>query len=623
MPKRDTQSLFDFIVERDIMTPMRDGVCLASDIYRPAREGNAIPGQFPVILERTPYNKIGTSRYERTSEDPTPKSRPDVAAYFAAHGYVMVIQDCRGRYHSGGYFTKYMGEGPDGYDTIQFLLRQPWCNGKIGTMGFSYAAHTQAALACLNPPGLACMFLDSGGFSNAYQGGIRQGGAFELRQATWAYKQAQLSPEAEANPVTRAALESEDIMDWFGRMPWKPGHSPVKWVPKYENYLFEQWTHGTFDDYWRQIGIYAEGFYEVFADVPMVWMSGWYDPYSRTATDNYMGLVRRKRGPIWLIMGPWTHGQRSVTYSGDVDFGPAATLDHNLAESYLALRLKWFDRWLKDIKNGVDEEPQVRIFIMGGASGLCTKEGRLDHGGFWRDSKNWPLPNTCFQNFYLHGNGKLKTVLPGERNTPLSYHYDPGNPVPTIGGAITSGEPVMEAGAFNQCESSRFFGSKPPYLPLASHTDVLVFETTPLDHDMEVTGQIEIHLWISSNCPDTDFTAKLIDLYPPNLDFPQGFAMNITDGILRVRYRNSWERPEMMNQGEIYKICIKPFPISNLFKAGHRIRLDISSSNFPRFDINPNTGEPEGLSRRTAVATNRVYVDRHRPSHILLPLIAY
>jgi uncharacterized protein len=611
----------DLVVERDVMVPMRDGVRLACDVYRPARDGRAVGEPLPVLLERTPYGKGEVSRSERTAADPTPKSRAEVAAYFVRHGYVVVYQDCRGRYGSEGAFVKYLSDAADGYDTVVWLTHQPWCNGKVGTMGLSYAAHTQGALACLNPPGLAAMFLDSGGFSNAYQSGIRQGGAFELKQATWAFNNAKVSPAVQADPVTSAAFAATDLKGWFTRMPWKRGHSPLQQAPEYEDYLFEQWTHGSFDAYWQQLGIYAQGFYDHYADVPMVHMSSWYDPYPRTATENYLGLKARKRGPVRLILGPWTHGDRSITYAGDVDFGPDATLDGNLAEDYLALRRRWFDRWLKDIDNGVDQEPAVRLFVMGGGSGRRTQQGRLDHGGHWRAAAGWPLPDTRYTNYHLHADGTLSPEPPTAAEASLAYDYDPRHPVPTIGGTISSGAPVMAGGAFDQREEERFFGSRPPYLPVATRPDVLVFQTPPLAEPVEVTGPITVHLWISSTCTDTDFTAKLIDVYPPNEDYPHGFALNISDGILRARYRNSWEHPELMTPGTVYDITIEPFPTSNLFAAGHRIRLDISSSNFPHFDINPNTGHPEGTGQTTRIATNRVYLDQSRPSHIVLPVI--
>src|SRR5262245_10727236 len=241
----ETPAAADVFVERDVMVPMRDGVRLATDIHRPAIDGKPVEGSFPVILERTPYGKGETSRSERTARETRPRSRSEVAAYFVKHGYVVVYQDTRGRYGSEGEFVKYLSDGPDGYDTVTWLVQQPWCNGKVGTMGLSYAAHTQSALACLGPPGLAAMFLDSGGFSNAYQSGIRQGGAFELKQATWAFNNALLSPELAATPARLRAMHTVDLRSWFAHMPWSPGHSPLALAPSYESYLFEQWQRGT------------------------------------------------------------------------------------------------------------------------------------------------------------------------------------------------------------------------------------------------------------------------------------------------------------------------------------------------------------------------------------------
>jgi putative CocE/NonD family hydrolase len=613
---------YEVLVECDVKVAMRDGIKLVCDVYRPARAGQTVPGTFPVILERTPYGKGNTSRSEVSRRHPEhAKSRADVAAFFVQHGYVVLYQDCRGRYGSEGVFQKYLDEATDGYDTCAWIVQQPWCNGRIGTMGLSYAAHTQVALASLNPPGLAAMFVDSGGFSNAYQSGIRQGGAFELRQATWAYNNALRSPAVLADAQRQAALAAVDLRQWFATMPWRRGHSPVTAAPEYEDYLFEQWTHGSFDDYWTQPGLYAAGRYEQCADVPQMHMSAWYDPYARTAIENYQGLVTRKHGPIRLLLGPWTHGNRSSTSAGDVDFGPAATLDDNLAPDFLTLRLRWFDHWLRDIENGVEAEPAVRVFVMGGGSGRRTAAGRLDHGGHWRHATTWPLPDTQYTNYYLHTNGLLSPETPAEAAPPLTYRYDPQHPVPTIGGPISSGEPMMVGGAFDQREAPAFFGSSPPYRPLSERPDVLVFQTPPLAHTIEVTGPLVVHLWIASDCPDTDFTAKLIDVYPPNADYPDGYAMNLTNGILRVRYRDSWEVPTLLQPGTVYAVRIELFPCSNRFAAGHRMRLDIASSNFPHFDVNFNTGEPEGLSTRIRIATNTVYVDWGRPSHAVLPII--
>jgi putative CocE/NonD family hydrolase len=605
------------VVKSDVMVRMRDGVRLATDVYLPADDG----ARYPVILERTPYGKTTPSRSERTPTIATPLGRAAVAEFFVRQGYAFVYQDCRGRYKSEGEFVKYLSDGNDGFDCCKWITEQPWSNGRIGTMGLSYAAHTQGALGSAGAPGVVAMFLDSGGFSNAYQGGIRQGGAFELKQATWAFNNAVESPEIQKDPAKLAAMRAIDVRAWFKRFPWKRGDSPVTLAPEYEEYLFEQWEKGNFDSYWKQLGIYAEGFYDQFVDAAMMHMSSWYDPYPRTATDNYLGLSKKKRGPVRLILGPWTHGDRQLTYAGDVDFGPAATIDGNVAPDFLTLRLRWFDRWVKGVRNGVDTEPVVRIFVMGGGSGRKNAAGRLDHGGKWRAERDWPIPDTKWTRFHLHRDGKLAEAVPSEANASREYRYDPKDPVPTIGGTVTSGQPVMVGGAFDQREAARFFGSTEPFRPLAERPDVLVFQTEPLAEAVEVTGPVTATLWISSDCPDTDFTIKLIDVYPPSADYPEGFAMNITDGILRARYRDSWERPSMMTPGTVYKLTVSAFPSSNLFARGHRIRLDVSSSNFPHFDANPNTGEPEGRATASRIATNRVFVDRDRPSHVVLPII--
>jgi len=595
-----SSELGGMVVDRDLVVPARDGVGLATDVYRPAGDG-----PYPVLLERTPYDKSAPSRAERTAAVAKPRTRSEVAHYFVRHGYAVIYQDCRGRYKSEGRFTKYLSEAADGYDCLAWLLRQSWCNGRVGTFGLSYAAHTQAALGCLGPAGLAAQFLDCGGFSNAYRSGIRHGGAFDLKQATWAYNNALADAR---DPAVKAALRAQNIKEWFARMPWRNGDSPLSAAPEYEDYLFEQWSHGTFDDFWKQPGIYAEGYYDRYADVPIVNLSGWYDPYARTAMENYVGLSRRRRGPVRLILGAWTHGDRSLSYAGDVDFGPAAPVDGNLAEDFFTLRRRWFDRWVKDVANGAEAEPAVQVFVMGGGSGRRNAEGRLAHGGRWRTAADWPLPQTEWTKFYLHSDRSLGREVPDSGARPLDYVSDPRTPVPTIGGALSSGEPVMRGGAYDQRE-------------LAKRADMLTFATAPLERDLEVTGPVTVRLWIASDSPDTDFTAKLIDVHPPNEDYPKGFAMNLTEGILRCRYRDSWERPSPMMPGEIYPVTIELFPTGNLFIRGHRLRLDIASSNFPHFDINPNSGEPEGAMEHPRAARNRVYVDADRPSHIVLPVI--
>ncbi|UFN49641.1 CocE/NonD family hydrolase [Roseomonas sp. OT10] len=595
--------------------PCRDGVRLATDVYLPEGEG-----PWPVILERTPYGKREVSRSERTAADPVPVRREAIAAYFTAAGYAVVYQDCRGRYGSEGEFVKYLADGEDGYDACAWIVAQPWCNGRIGTMGLSYAAHTQASLACLDPPGLAAQILDSGGFSDAWQGGIRRGGAFELKQASWAFNQGALAPETLADPVRRAAFAGEDLRAWFTRFPWKRGHSPVRHAPDYEGYLFEQWESGAFGDYWRKLGIYAKGWHDRYADVPCVHMSSWYDPYPRTATENFRGLRDAGRGRPSLILGPWTHGNRSQTAFGEVEFGAHATID-SWAGDWREFRRRFFDRWLKGEANGAEDDPAVRVFVMGGGSGRKDAAGRLEHGGHWRSASDWPLPGTRFADFHLHGDGRLDEAAPEPDATPLSWDADPRHPVPTIGGAITSMEPVITGGPYDQRERPDMFGHRAPFLPLASRADVLVFQTPPLEQDVTVIGPVVAHLWVASDAPDTDITAKLVDVYPAGADWPQGFAMNLCEGILRCRYRDDPSDPKPLQPGVPVPVTVELFPTANLFKAGHRIRLDIAASEFPHYDLNPQTGEPEGAWRRMRVAVNTLFVDAARPSRLVLPLV--
>ncbi|WP_417624673.1 CocE/NonD family hydrolase [Paremcibacter congregatus] len=590
----------------NIMVPMRDGIGLATDIYM-AQSAYVEKKALPVLLERTPYDKTGVSRAEYDARDLNSRTRVQVARWFAAEGYVCVMQDCRGRYRSEGRFEKYVNEAEDGADTLDWLMRQPWCNGRIGTMGLSYGAHTQTALACLNPEGLGAMFIDSGGFSSAYHSGIRQGGAFELKQATWAYRHALRSRAVQNDPDLKAALEKIDISAWFNRMPWSRGDSPLSLAPEYENYLFDMWEHGLYDETWRRPGLSALDHYDQFPDVPVAIIGSWYDPYVATCLTNYQALRERHQAPVRLVMGPWTHGDRSVTYAGDADFGSGSILDGNISVSYATLRRDWFDAALKDQMS--DPFPaEVTYFRMGGGTGKPIKEGRLDHGGVWKTTDQWPPKSAIPLSLYLSPDMSLAPTPYRDVAACHGFDYDPHNPVPTKGGAITSGAPVMEGGGYDQGAA-------------ADRTDILSFETMPLEEDLEITGPVTATLWVSSNCKDTDFTIKLIDQYPVSADYPEGYALNITDGIFRLRYRAGWDREVLCIVDEIYEITIEAFATSNLFKKGHRIRLDISSSNFPHYDLNANTGESHNSIYTTA--RNRVHFGPEHPSHICLSQMSH
>ena len=348
-------------------------------------------------------------------------------------------------------------------------------------------------------------------------------------------------------------------------------------------------------------------------------MGGWYDSWASNTTANFTALSRAIKGPVYLIMGPWTHGQQGSSTHGQISLGRAAAIPDPRA-----WRLEWYDRWLKEKNNSVGKrEPfatKVRIFVMGTGDGRKTDAGLLNHGGFWRDEHEWPLARARATPFYWQPRGKLARAKPPSDGGSTTFQFDPANPVPTIGGNISSGGGILLAGGYDQRGGEHVWNAPAP-IPLSARNDILVFQSEPLEENLEVTGEIVVRLWASSSAVDTDFTAKLIDVYPPNEDYPGGFDLNIGDGIVRTRFRDSLAREVLMEPGTIYPLAIKLYPTSNIFKRGHRIRVDVSSSNFPRFDVNPNTGEPLGDNRRRSVAVNTVYHDALHPSHIVLPVV--
>ena len=591
------------VVLEDVMVPMRDGVRLATRVTLPRGDGLA-PQRFPVILERTPYDKAGSR---------------DWADMFVAHGYAFVSQDVRGRYGSEGRWRPNRDDGNDGFDTAKWIGEQPWFQGGIGTVGISYAGGTQHALALASPPHLAAVVpIDA--MSDYGRYGIRHNGAFELRFFNWIFNFG-FAPapvhQPGIDPAAGAALGAlrDQVVDYLRHLPLRRGTTPLALAPDYEDFLVEGMRHGVNDAYWRDMGASVVDHLADYKDVPVYHVGGWYDSWAaQTANLNYAELHRTKKSLQRLVMGPWTHGSQGRSYSGEAEFGPEAALD------MASFHRRWFDRWLKGIDNGVDREPPVRIFVMGGGDGHKTPEGRVFVGGQWRDENEWPLARTLARPYYLQAGGRLSSDLP-RAAAPSRYLFDPKEPVPTLGGNISSANGLMTAGAMDQVCRPQILGCA-DRRPLSARNDVLVFETAPLASDLEVTGRLVVKLWISSSAPDTDFTAKLVDVWPPNRDFPAGVALNVGDSIVRVRFREGLDHEAgPLTPGRVYPVTVELYPTSLVFAQGHRLRLDVSSSNFPRFDLNPNTGEPLNDNRRSATAENAVWHDPEHPSHIVLPVV--
>jgi putative CocE/NonD family hydrolase len=607
------------VVARDVMVPMRDGVRLATDVYRPAANGEPLPGRFPALLGRTSYDKSAGPMWVEP-----------VAEHFTRRGYVVVLQDLRGRHSSEGtgqYFhTANVREGLDGYDTVEWIAAQPWSNGRVGTVGSSHGAIVQQVLALHRPPHLSAIWPDVGP-TNVFAHEAREGGAMCLHMYGALYLHAHDAQELRDDPEGKRALfdamaELGQHVDRFLRPGGVvPGQTPLRVVPNLERVLFDYYRRGCYDEFWAHECCDQERQFARHADVPGVYSGGWFDPFSVATTNYYAAMARQNETPQRLIMGPWSHtAMRGAGTSvvGDVDFGPEARWGD---AAYNAERLRWFDRWLRDEPTAVEDDPPVRIFVMGGGTGRRTAEGKLDHGGRWRAEREWPLARAEPITLYLRADGQIATEAAD--GAPASFTYDPADPVPTVGGAVTGFYellPIPEG--YNTLYlpprarmRSLVLDGPTDQRPLDARRDVLRFRSWPLREPLEVTGSAEVRLWVSSTAEDTDFTAKLVDVYP------DGYAMLLVDSIRRGRFRDGYDREELMTPGEPYEVVIPLPPTSNLFMPGHRIRLDVSSSSFPRFDPNPNTGEPLGRHTRTVSAVNTVYLDRARPSRIVLPLI--
>jgi putative CocE/NonD family hydrolase len=563
---------------------MRDGTVLRADIYRPDAGG-----KFPILLKRTPYDKSVAVR--RTAYlDP-------IRA--ASHGYAVVIQDVRGRYASDGDFSPFFQEIDDGYDTVEWCAGQPYSSGRVGMFGRSYHGATQWLAACQAPAALQAIYPGITA-SDYHEGWTYQGGAacwgFLLSWATNALALdnfAKLSRDKgfSSDIHQRLARSLEDLERCFRFLPLqdypylKDGLAP---------YFYDWLAHPSADDYWRPVKI--EDHHERIR-VAAFNAGGWFDIFLKGTIRNFAGM--RARGPREvrdrqrLLIGPWHHTAPFPSVSGSTYFGKRSG---EIAVDLPGTLLRWYDHWLKDEDNGIVTEPAVRLFIMG--------------KNLWRYETGWPLPQTQATRYYFHSQGRANTLSGDgrlDRDAPESeppdvYAYDPRDPVPSRGGGLCCYDYFVVGGCYDQRE-------------IEVRPDVLCYTSAPLERDLEVTGPVTVTLFAVSSAPDTDFTAKLVDVCPC------GCARNVADGIVRGRYRESLATPALVEPGAAYRYDVDLVATANVFQPGHRIRVEISSSNFPRFDRNPNTGREIAGETELRPALQTVLHDAAHPSYISLPII--
>ncbi len=545
------------VLESNVPATMRDGVVLRADVLRPDT-----PGRFPAILLRTPYGK----EYEW---------RDSFAIRAARAGYVVVAQDVRGRYASDGVFRPYHQEGHDGYDTVEWVAALPYVNGKVGMAGLSYPGAVQWLAAMEKPPHLATI-TPLMCFSNARHF-FFNGGAWDLSWISWFYLN--IAPDVRSRsglPGPKTDAEAEELWgkhreEWLRFLPLSELPVLRDTAPAYYDWL----AHPEDGPYWDFANV--EAHYEEI-EIPALNLSGWHDEgYGPAgATRNYRGT---RRNGSRLVLGPWRHGTPRLDRirEGELDFGVNAGLDHD------SLLLRWFDHHLKGEENGIEKEKAVSIFVMGENA--------------WREEEDWPLARRVDTSYYLRAGGKLSLEAPPSDEPPDRYSYDPLDPVVDPHGGVQ--------GPYDQS-------------PLEKRKDVLVFETEPLEKAVEVTGPIEVELFVSSSATDTDFVVRLLDVHPDGCAFN---LMSPTVELVRARYRKGEDRVALLEPGAVVPLTLNRLVTSNLFRAGHRIRIHVTSSLFPHFDRNPNTGEPIGKSARTEVARQEVHHSAAYPSRIVLPVI--
>jgi putative CocE/NonD family hydrolase len=564
---------FEVTVERGVAAKMRDGVVLRADIYRPKADG-----KFPVLLQRTPYNKSNGVSF---------------GIQAAARGFVVIFQDVRGRYSSEGEWYTFKNESNDGYDSVEWAAALPYSNGKVGMFGGSYVGATQMLTAIAHPPHLAglCPVVTA---SNYHDGWTYQGGAFEQWfNESWTSGLAQ-------DTYNRSVMQNTNALQGMSKLPltsyplFNLADSSAGLYSSHAlaPYFLDWLAHPDYDDYWKRLSI-EEHYGDI--NVPILHVAAWYDIFQGGSIRNYVGIRAhggegaRSGQRLLVLIGGHAGGGQKI---GDVDFGPAAAqFDED------PVTLSWYEFLLKGVQNDFAKEKPVKIFVM----------GRNE----WREEDDWPLARAQATKYFLHsqgpansvrGSGSLSVAAP-HAESPDHYVFDPANPVQTIGGPLC-------------CDSWHLPPGPRDQRPVEAREDVLIYSTPAFSRDTEITGPVSLELFAKSSAVDTDFTAKLVDVAP------DGFAQNLTEGILRARYRDSQSKPTLLNPAQVYKFTIDLWSTSNVFLKGHVLRLEVSSSNFPRFDRNLNTGEAQGTGEHYVSATNTIYHDAEHPSVLILPVVA-
>jgi uncharacterized protein len=565
-----TAVLDEIKIERHRAAPMRDGTKLYADVYRPKADG-----RYPTLVVRTPYGVQRDGVHETMMK-------------FAQRGYAVVVQDVRGRYESEGRWDPFRHEAQDGFDTIEWAARQPWSNGKVALQGGSYLGHVQWRAASLAPASLVAIF-PAVASTNIYANWITLGGAFRLSfNYGWGVvrmpDRIMLPQYWHTESYAPSELKYETILRY---LPLRDGDLQSA---GYEVKHYRDWiAHPGYDGYWKEISD-EEQFARI--RVPVHTSGGWFDVFLAGTINGFTGMRRsganeQARRETRMIIGPWGHGASQKF--GDVDFGPQAM------RVQFDRELRWFEHYLKGAENGIDREPPIEIFYMG-----------LNR---WQHEADWPIPGTRFTPYYLSsggkanggaGDGSLGTSAPSGAESD-QFFYDPDQPVPTVGGNNCCGTPT-QAGPKDQRS-------------IEKRSDVLVYTGPPLSQPLAIAGPVKMKLFAATDGPDTDFVVKLVDVHP------DGLPLNIAEGILRARYRRGTDKEELLRPGEVYEFEIDLIGTANVFLPGHRIRVDLTSSHFPQFDRNPNTGDAFGSSSRVRVARQTVFHTAARASHILLPVV--